>query len=228
MPDINPPVNLDDYAEIIDNNPHEDGENWGLPCYNRLKAFVKEHYSILQEDVCFYCKINLRHGGYGEPIEHIVPKSDKPQWMFKPRNLALSCFPCNTKKNADNTLSLAGLGSINYPDTTDGFAIYHPHYDNWVDHMEQFYEFFLKPISDKGRETFKVCELYRLNLPLDKAKQKSWKEEPFRTKIIEQVLIDPTTSEELLKQCKRISKEIIRRGKIKKEILDVMKYPSSN
>ncbi len=98
MPDISPPINLAQYAELISINPHDNGEDWSLGCYANLKASIKEHYSILQEDVCFYCKINLRHAGYSEPTEHIVPKSDKPQWMFEPRNLALSCIPCNTKK----------------------------------------------------------------------------------------------------------------------------------
>lgn len=219
MADINHPVNLDQFADTIANNPHDEGGNWSLGCYSALKAHVKEHYSIIQNDVCCYCKINLRHGGYGEPIEHVVPKSDRPQWMFIPKNLALSCYPCNTKKNADNTLSATSITSVDYPSVHTGFSIYHPHFDNWNEHIQVFHEYFLLPTSDKGRETFTVCELFRLNLPLDKAKQKNWEEEPFRTRIIEQILLDNSASSELIEQCKEISKEIIRRAKRKREIL---------
>ncbi len=219
MPDITNAVNLEDYEEIINNNPHDNSKDWSLGCYNGLKTHAKEHYSIIQEDICFYCKINLRHGGYGEPIEHIVPKDDKPQWMFEPKNLALSCYACNTKKNAENTLSATGISSIDYPNNRNDFSIYHPHFDVWDDDFSIFYEYFLLPKTDKGRETFRICKLDRFNLPLDKAKQRNWKEEPFRTQVIEKVLLDPNSSKKVQKQCLEISKEIIARAKKRKVIL---------
>jgi uncharacterized protein (TIGR02646 family) len=222
MADIDNPVDLAAYAIVIASNPHNTSSDWSLSCYNNLKSVVKEHYSIIQSDVCCYCKINLRHGGYGEPIEHVVPKYDRPQWMFEPRNLALSCYPCNTKKNADNTLSAAGRIAPNYPVDHLGFSIYHPHFDNWIDHIEMFHEYFIRPISNKGIETFVTCELYRFQLPLDKAKQKSWEEEPFRTRIIENVLLDSTATQEIKDQCVEISKEIIQRARRKKEILGII------
>lgn len=219
MADINNPVDLADYADTIANNPHNDGDNWSLGCYDGLKKHVKKHYADLQEDTCVYCKIDVNYGGYGEPIEHIVPKSDRPQWMFEPRNLALSCYPCNTKKNADNTLSATGLASVNYPNNPNGFSIYHPHFDTWTTHIEIYYEFFLKPRTDKGRETFEVCELYRFDLPLNKAKRKDLQGEPLRIQVIEKVLSDPDATTEIKDQCKRISKEIIRRDKNRRAIL---------
>jgi uncharacterized protein (TIGR02646 family) len=220
MPDINNPVDLAEYADVIAANPNTDSKHWSLPCYNDLKAYVREHYSVLQNDICCYCKISLRHGGYGEPIEHVVPKADRPQWMFIPRNLALSCYPCNTKKNADNTLSATGLASHNYPTLSADFTIYHPHFDTWSEHIEIYHEYFLRPTSPKGISTFEICELYRFNLPLDKAKQKNWEEEPFKTRVIEQVLLDATASDEIRAQCDEITKEIIRRAKIRHQILN--------
>lgn len=219
MPEIYPPVDLAAFANTIANNPQNVSTDWDRGCYDALKAHIKDHYSILQDDICCYCRISLRFAAFGDPIEHIVPKNNHPRWMFVPKNLALACYTCNTKKRAKNTLSSTGVISATYPTNEDGFIIYHPHFNNWSDHFEIFYEFFLKPVSPKGRETFIVCELYRINLPLDKAKQRNWEEEPFRTRIIEQVLLDNSSSPELLDQCKEISKEIIRRAKRKKEIL---------
>lgn len=219
MPDIDIPVDIVLYAHVIASNPQTTSSDWSLPCYKDLKDYIKEYYSIIQEDICCYCKINLRHGGYGEPIEHIVPKDDRPQWMFEPKNLALSCYPCNTKKNADNTLSKSGKVSVTYPSTTNAFSIYHPHFDVWDQHFEVFRKYFLKPTSKKGKETFDVCELYRINLPLDRAKLKGIKEENFRIRVISLVLIDPTLSTKIIKQCTDISREIIYRAKVRKGVL---------
>jgi hypothetical protein len=219
MPEIYPPVDLTAFANTIANNPQIVGTDWNLGCYTVMKAFIKNHYSIIQEDFCCYCKTSLRHGGYGEPIEHIVPKDDRPRWMFVPRNLALSCYPCNTKKNADNTLSAAGLGSVNYPTTANGFIIYHPHFNNWDNHFEVFHKYFLKPTSPKGRATFKVCELYRFNLPLDKAKMNGIKEESIRARVLTKIFNDPDATDEIISQGKEISLEIIRRAREKKAIL---------
>ena len=220
MAEINNPVDTTAYAITIANNPQNISTDWNLPCYNALKVHIKGHYSVIQDDICCYCKVSLRHAGYGEPIEHIVPKDDRPRWMFEPRNLALSCYPCNTKKNADNTLSAAGKLSLPYPANANGFIIYHPHYNEWDTHFEIFHRYFLRPKTQKGRETFKVCELYRFNLPLDKAKMKGMAEGKIRTRVISNVLADPNATPKLINQCNEISKEIIERAKRKKDILD--------
>lgn len=220
MADIDYPVNLAEYEATILANPHSDGDNWGLPCYAGLKKKVKEHYADLQEDKCIYCRIDVNYGGYGEPIEHIVPKADRPQWMFVPKNLALSCYPCNTKKNAKNTLAVSGLTSIDYPENSNDFLIYHPHFDEWTTHFLEFHEFFLLPRTQKGQETFEVCQLYRLDLPLNKAKKKDLQGEDFRIRVIEKALSDPSVSGKVKDQCKQISKEIIRRARNRKLILE--------
>lgn len=228
MADITVPVNLDKFSKTIKDNPPLEGEDWNKSCFAELKLEVREHYSILQDDTCCYCKIKLRHAGYGEPIEHIVPKSDRPNWMFVPTNLALSCYPCNTKKNADNTLSASGIGESIYPTSSSAFLICHPHLDEFNDHIHVYHKYFLRPNSEKGRQTFEVCQLYRLNLPLDKAKQKDWQEEEFRIKVIEKVLLDASISVEVSYQCEAISKEIIRRAKKKIEIIKAIKRPLNN
>lgn len=220
MPEIYPPVDLAAYVNTIANNPQNAGTAWNLSAYNAVKAHIKNHYSILQSDICCYCRAFLRHGGYGEPIEHIVPKDDKPKWMFVPQNLALSCYPCNTKKNADNTLSAAGQASVNYPTTEAGFIIYHPHYNNWDTHFEVFHLYFLKPKTQKGRATFRVCELYRLSLPLDKAKMRGIEEETIRAKVLTKIFNDPDAPTNIKQQATEISIEIIRRAIEKKAILD--------
>lgn len=170
MAEINYPVDLATYTAVLKNNPCSKNTDWELNCYLNVKAHIRNHYSIIQEDKCCYCKISLRHGAYAEPIEHIVPRADVPEWMFTPKNLALSCSPCNTKKKAKNTLTPIAVGRKKYPKRENGFLIFHPHFNRWDQHFVEFRKYFILPKSQKGRETCRVCDLYRLNLPLDKAK----------------------------------------------------------
>ncbi len=79
-------------------------ESWTSSTHNNLKIAIKNHYSIVQNDTCAYCRLPIRFAGYGEPIEHIFPKSLKIKWMFHPFNLCLSCYGCNTKKQDKDTL----------------------------------------------------------------------------------------------------------------------------
>lgn len=219
MADINNPVDISPYMDTIKNNPHNDAADWNLGCYDGFKKHVKKHYTDLQEEICIYCKIGINYGGYLEPIEHIVPKSHKPQWMFEPKNLAISCSSCNTKKSTRNTLSQTGRACVNYPTSSEEFSIYHPHFDTWSTHFEEFHQFFIRPKTDKGRETFDVCKLYRFDLPLNKARQKDLKGEPLRLRIIEKVLTDPTINDEVKEQCSKIIKEIIRRAISRRAII---------
>lgn len=47
---------------------------------------------------CAYCESPVRHIAYGD-IEHIVPKSIKPERRFDWANLTIACDVCNTNKS---------------------------------------------------------------------------------------------------------------------------------
>lgn len=46
---------------------------------------------------CAYCESYVRHVTYGD-IEHITPKSARPELRFVWRNLTIACDVCNTNK----------------------------------------------------------------------------------------------------------------------------------
>jgi len=50
MPEIYPPVDLAAFANTIANNPQNVSTDWDRGCYDALKAHIKDHYSILQDD----------------------------------------------------------------------------------------------------------------------------------------------------------------------------------
>ena len=143
-------------------------KSWELSSYKKVKNNIKYHYSIVQSDICAYCRTPIRFDGYGEHIEHIVPKSKKFRWMFHPENLCLSCFGCNKKKKDENTLvnPFSGYGNkySSFPNNSLDYKIVHPHYDSYSNHIKEEKLICIpKNGSLKGLETIRICKLNRLN-----------------------------------------------------------------
>jgi uncharacterized protein (TIGR02646 family) len=178
-----------------------------------LKDLIKTHYSIIQDDLCAYCRTYLRINGYGEPIEHIVPKSDKLKWMFHPKNLCLSCYGCNTKKGTKNTLVNISAHTpnsyTNYPTNSSDFNIIHPHFDSYSVHIIEE-NLICKPRnnSNKGAKTIEVCELNRLDLIYTRAriKKKSKKE---MNSLLALIVADSSNRAEEIDSAKKMIENII-------------------
>jgi uncharacterized protein (TIGR02646 family) len=151
---------------------------WESASHKKLKKDIKYHYSIIQSDICAYCRTPIRFEGYGEHIEHIVPKSKKFRWMFHPENLCLACFGCNVKKKDENTLindfSAYGDQYSNFPLGSKNYKIIHPHYDSYSKHLKEDRLICLpRNGSLKGIETIKICKLNRFDLLYTRARLKS-------------------------------------------------------
>jgi uncharacterized protein (TIGR02646 family) len=155
-------------------NPTKAG--WLSSSNKKLKKDIKNHYSIVQDDICAYCRLPVRYDGYGEPIEHIVPKSIMVKWMFHPKNLCLSCYGCNTKKSDKDTLvsRLLHIDNFNnYPKVSTDFNIVHPHIDIFSNHIyEENLIYKPKAGSQKGRNTIDFCQLNRFDVLYSKARLK--------------------------------------------------------
>lgn len=140
------------------------GRTWEESIYNRIKGNIKKYYCIQQRRLCVYCRTELTSACHSEHIEHVVNKDLKPQWMFEPLNLGLSCSQCNTKKGTYNTLrshlhihNLAVLPQGSYH-----YRIVHPHFDNYDLHIEIEDDFYVKARTrDKGQQTIDMCHLWR-------------------------------------------------------------------
>lgn len=148
--------------------------SWSASRYSSLKKAIKFHYSVVQDDVCPYCREEIRYGGYGEPIEHIYPKSDEPSWMFEPQNLCLSCYGCNSKKHDKITTIDGFIKEMKYPNRSADFRIIHPHFDKYSAHIDSG-DVFVRPRSnsEKGKETIRICQLNRMDLLIKRAKRNS-------------------------------------------------------
>lgn len=145
-----------------------------------LKEYIKFHHSVVQDDICSYCRLPIKYGGYGEPIEHIVPKKLNSFWMFHPSNLCLACFGCNTNKSDANTLvNNIDTYSKRYEDYKMDYREYkivHPHFDTFSDYIEIdgfIYKQRAFSRHNKGNNTIEMCKLNRLDVMYERARQKS-------------------------------------------------------
>lgn len=157
----------EDEKQIIRENftGHKD---WDKPVFARIKAHIIEHLRQQQENECCYCKRKLGFDIKDVDIEHIIPKSDYEKFTFEPKNLALSCPGCNTKKGDQKVLRRRNV--TNYPRTSNNLTIIHAHYDRYCDHIDIRDRVIYVPKTDKGCETIKLCKLYRMQTVEDNMK----------------------------------------------------------
>lgn len=187
-----------------------------------LKNSIRKHYSIVQNDICAYCRTPVRFDGFGEPIEHIVPKKDKFRWMFHPYNLCISCFGCNTKKHFKNTLinpiKSYKNGYNDIPLNSKEYKIIHPHFDSYSKYIQEKKLICIpKTASIKGPETIQICDLNRLDLIYTRARQKNYSSKTIQ-KILVQIVGDTSFRIEERKSAQKMVDAIIERYNYLKQL----------
>ena len=144
------------------NDPLIDISYWAKKgnAYKSYKKNIKEKHYFGQGLRCAYCRAKLRTDAYWEDLDHIVAQTTRAEWMFYPKNLIVTCEPCNRLKNADITLT--NIAIANFPTNSGDFTIFNPHFDKWEDHFEIFNRIFIRgKEGTKGPATYKYCHLYR-------------------------------------------------------------------
>lgn len=152
--------------KIIANNfnTHTD---WNKVVFNSIKGNIITHLRVQQNNSCCYCKHQLGFDIKQVDIEHIIPKSEYEDFTFEPKNLALSCPACNTKKSIKSVLTTS---IVNYPSNGTNIKIIHAHYDDYSKHIDILNNCVFVAKSTKGSETITFCELFRLSTVEKKAK----------------------------------------------------------
>lgn len=167
---INRPIVYSEAAQRHVNTFDGKSTHWDGMCVVR-KAFrkeVRDYYRNEQGYTCPYCG-RLReefHGGQWD-IDHIVPKSSHPEYLYTPKNLAVTCKDCNTFKNKQDPLLVELLQDTPYPEEKECYKIIHPHFDSYQEHLKLTRDrkghSCHEVLSDKGRETFHACHLIRFS-----------------------------------------------------------------
>jgi uncharacterized protein (TIGR02646 family) len=132
------------------------------------RAYIRKHYLTEQDFRCAYCRIQKKEKhGMTWDVEHILPKSLYPEFLFEPENLAVACKECNGSKDNQEILTKKLGKARNYPRSSDEFKIVHPHYDKLSDHIEisvvEGRRRYRVLNNEKGRNTYIACNFFRFD-----------------------------------------------------------------
>lgn len=170
---IDAPYNITPADDVLINQASPNGEqldDWEKSCLDDFKQRVRDYYRKKQNRRCAYCRTIVRTGQSSPEVEHIVPKSDRPMWMYEPFNLCMSCKACNTKKSTKNVLTYKNIAT--FPYDSQSYLLVHPHIDRYSQHINLIDDILYEGLTDKGRETIRICGLNRYELAADRAEDR--------------------------------------------------------
>lgn len=159
----------DECIEFASPGGNYDKDDWKKESLDPFKKRLRDYLRPLQNRRCAYCRCVIHRNEASEEIEHIIPKHAKPQWMYTPMNLCLSCKMCNTKKSKKTVYFLPHTQVVAFPTTSADYKIIHPYLDRYSEHIDIVEGILYRGISDKGRETITLCELNRYQLAATRA-----------------------------------------------------------
>ncbi|QJW54780.1 hypothetical protein HL670_01661 [Serratia plymuthica] len=168
MPDIRDSIVLSKEAlkaiESVVAAPTYTFRDWSNDLLKGVRSEIRNFYRTQQRAKCAYCRNVITKSALGCHVEHIVPKSKYVDFIFTPKNLCVICPDCNEikreKEVADKLEQAFRRTPKIYPRSGSAFLIYHPHFDNYEDHIIQVDGYYIDR-SDKGANTIKMCTLNR-------------------------------------------------------------------
>ena len=72
--------------------------------YTNFKLNIRKHLKLKQNNRCAFCRCRVSIGTSYSNLEHLVSKTDYPQFKFFPKNLVYCCVKCNLAKVRKNTM----------------------------------------------------------------------------------------------------------------------------
>lgn len=168
MPDIMESIVLsEDSLKAIEDTiavPTYTFRDWSSDLLKGVRSEIRNFYRTQQKARCAYCRNVITKSASGCHVEHIVPKSKYTEFMFTPKNLCVICPDCNEikreKEVSNNLEEMLKKEPKRYPHSSSAFLIYHPHFDDYEDHIIQIDGYYIDR-TDKGATTIKMCTLNR-------------------------------------------------------------------
>lgn len=102
-----------------------------------IKSAFRNYLSALQNNRCCYCRRWLNNIAHARPIDHILPKSNYPQFAIHFWNLALACYDCNEQKKRDDWGQLPAH-CMTYPEPMAIEHFFHPRFHVYDEHVSFF------------------------------------------------------------------------------------------
>jgi uncharacterized protein (TIGR02646 family) len=143
--------------------------------YTNFKQNIRVHLKLAQNGRCAFCRCKVHVGTSFSNLEHLISKTDYPQFKFTSDNLVYCCTKCNLSKVKQNTLSNPNPVKAQqiFPSNSGGFEIVNPYYDDFQSHLDFIDDIIIVVAnnSQKGRKTIKLYKLYRPDLAEERASE---------------------------------------------------------
>ena len=159
---IEHPYTFTDEEKLLIKDNYSVHTDWDKSVFDNVRSNITQHLRNEQNNECCYCRQELGFDIGDVHIDHIIPKSLYAQFGFTPQNLALSCHSCNTAKSSSNTVKNTSI--TRYPRTGANICIVHSYYDDYNEHLEIIDKSIYVPLTAKGCDTIKFCQLHRLRV----------------------------------------------------------------
>lgn len=183
---------------------------WGKG-YKNFKQNIRTFLKLAQNGKCAFCRLRVSEGTSWSNLEHLVSKTDYPQFKFSSENIVYCCTKCNMSKVKQNTLTnpVALKATQVFPNNSAGFLIINPYHDDYQLHVD-----FLDDIiiivannSPKGTETIKLYKLFRPELAEDRASELKLNQQTVNQQLLAR-LTSITISQETINQINAVIAKI--------------------
>jgi uncharacterized protein (TIGR02646 family) len=146
-------------AYIAQAKTQQSAAYWADSAIAGLKKEIKDHYIAQQGRRCAYCRHSIYTNNNAVwDAEHVISKRKDPEFMFEPRNLAISCKDCNIAKGEQEVRNTKKAA---FPETSPEYKIVHPHFDDYDAHIGWMGSVCFARSTDKGSKTIAMCNLTR-------------------------------------------------------------------
>ncbi|MGO6690712.1 hypothetical protein ACCS54_07330 [Rhizobium johnstonii] len=144
----------------------------------RFKRDVTTLLTVQQRRRCAYCRSYLHEDHPAR--DHVAPKAVYPKWTFRPENLVLACYACNTDRK--DTYDPIEIWHRKYRRCR--FKIVHPYFDAPGAHLDYSIggprQILIAGITAKGDETISRFELMTPERVKERAADALVEEQPNR------------------------------------------------
>lgn len=187
-------LNAADIAEIETDSAAKKEWNNG---YKNFKKNIRTHLKIQQKGRCAFCRCFVSNGTSYSNLEHLVSKSDYPQFEFLPSNLVYCCWICNKSKLKKNSIHnpVADKSLQLFPASTTDFVIINPYIDPYEENIEFFDEVIIIHItnSSKGENTIEYYNLARPELAEERAREFKLNQQNLHQQLLSRLTLNSNT-----------------------------------
>ena len=121
--------------ERIDRLFSGDARDWTKKSLAEIRKAAREDLIKRQKYCCAYCRREIADEIGRIELDHVIPKSELPQFTYFRANLVATCKRCNHRKREHNPLRIKAKNSVNYPLVESAYVWVHPYVHQYNKHI---------------------------------------------------------------------------------------------